>query len=61
MIEKLRKVSDSFTVNMYENGFMVEISGRNGEEDYVTSKIICLTLDDLNELIATIVTVPRDN
>ena len=30
--DKLNKVNDSFTVNMYENGFMVDIGGRDDVE-----------------------------
>ena len=36
--DKLAKVSDSFTVQMYDNGFMFEISGRNSEEDAACSR-----------------------
>jgi len=49
--DKLAKVSDNFTVNMYDNGFMVEIGGRNEEDDWATSKILCNTLDDLIAVI----------
>ena len=27
--DKLTKVNESFTINMYDNGFMVEAGGRN--------------------------------
>lgn len=58
--EKLSKVSDAFTVNMYDNGFMVEISGRNKKEDWVTSKTICNTLDDLITVIKSITDMERE-
>ena len=28
-LDKLEKVNESFTVNRYDNGFMVEFSGRD--------------------------------
>ena len=28
-VDKLAKVNDNFTVNMYDNGFMVDIGGRD--------------------------------
>ena len=49
--DKLAKVSDSFTVQMYDNGFMFEISGRNSEEDWRSVKILCNTQEHLIALI----------
>lgn len=48
--EKLSKVDESFTVNMYENGYMFEISGRDSEDDWATAKIVCHTMTELVEL-----------
>jgi hypothetical protein len=57
---KLEKVNDSFTVNMYDNGFMFEISGRNDNEDWATAKIICKDINELVELIKEAGEMPRD-
>ena len=60
--DKLSKVGDSLTVNMYDNGYMVEVSGRNDEGDWATAKILCPTLDDVTAVIKEAATViPRDN
>lgn len=48
---KLAKVNDSFTVNRYDNGWMVEIGGRNKEDDWANTKILCNTEDELIALI----------
>lgn len=50
-ITKLSKVSESFTVYRYDNGWMVEISGRNKKEDWTSSKILCNTEEELLNLI----------
>lgn len=50
-LTKLAKVNDSFTVNRYDNGWMVEVSGRNKKDDWATAKIMCNTEDDLVALI----------
>ncbi len=60
-ITKLEKVSDSFTVNMYDNGFMVEVNGRDKKEDWATAKIMCTNIDDLVALIKEIATMERDS
>lgn len=58
--DKLVKVSDSFSVNMYDNGFMFEISGRNHNDDWASAKIICQDLDELVELINEASQMERD-
>jgi hypothetical protein len=49
--DKLIKINESYTVNRYDNGFMVEASGRNKKGDYVTAKILCNTLDEVLALV----------
>ena len=49
--DKLGKVNDSFTVYMYDNGFMLEIAGNDHKEDWANSKIVCTSMADLVELI----------
>lgn len=60
--DKLSKVGDSLTVNMYDNGYMVEVSGHNDEGNWSTAKILCSTLEDVYAVINEAATViPRDN
>ena len=42
-LNKLSKVNESITVNRYDNGFMVEVSGRDSESDWKTAKVLCGT------------------
>lgn len=58
--EKLVKINDSFSVNLYDNGYMFEISGRNEEEDWATAKIICKDINELVELIKEASSMDRD-
>ena len=46
-LPKLNKVNESFSINRYDNGYMIEVSGRNADNDYKTSKILCNTREDL--------------
>ena len=52
-LTKLDKVNESITVNRYDNGFMVEVGGRDKENDWKSAKILCNTeaemLDVINE------------
>jgi hypothetical protein len=58
--DKLVKINESFTVNMYDNGFMFEITGRNKKSDYVTAKIMCSDLDQVITLMREAVLMERD-
>lgn len=48
---KLKKVSDSFSINRYDNGWMVEVGGRDKKEDWKTAKIMCKTEEELVAII----------
>lgn len=49
--DKLSKVNDNFSINMYDNGFMLEIGGRNKDDDWATAKIMCSSVSELVDLI----------
>ena len=58
--DKLKQVSESFTVYMYDNGYMLEISGKNNDDDWKNAKVICNTLEELMALIGKIDKFPRE-
>jgi len=58
--DKLEKVNDNFTVYMYDNGFMLEISGRDSSSEWATAKILCKDLDELISLIKEATVAERD-
>lgn len=57
----ITRVHDSFTVNMYENGFMVEISGEDYNQDLITQKIIARDVNELTALVDQIARMDRAN
>jgi hypothetical protein len=46
-LSKLAKVNESITINRYDNGFMVEVGGRDQESDWKTAKVLCNTEDEM--------------
>lgn len=50
-LNKLTKVNDSFSVNRYDNGWMIEIGGRDKKQDWKNCKILCNTEEELVALI----------
>jgi hypothetical protein len=59
--DKLTKVNESFTINMYDNGYMVEVGGRNDEDNWINTKIICADLDQVIELVREAADMPRND
>jgi ketol-acid reductoisomerase len=59
--DKLTKVNESFTINMYDNGYMVEVGGRDSEDEWKTSKIICNTLDEVIDIVRQADAMPRND
>lgn len=58
--DKLAKCSDSLTINMYDNGFMVEVSGRDSEDDWKTAKVMCQSLEEVYAVIAEASSMTRE-
>ncbi len=59
--DKLTKVSDSFTINMYDNGFMVEVSGRDHDGEWKTAKVLCQNLDQVVAIVTEVTEMERDS
>jgi hypothetical protein len=60
-LSKLNKVNESFTINRYDNGFVIEVSGRDNDNDWKTSKILCATEDELFAVIKEALAMELDN
>ena len=57
--DKLTKVNDSYTINMYDNGFMVEVTGSDNDDEWKTAKIMVSSVDELIEVIREVATLER--
>ena len=56
---KLDKVDESITIQMYDNGFVFEISGRNSDDDWASAKIVCSSIEEVMTLVKEATTLPR--
>lgn len=59
--DKLAKVNESFTINMYDNGFMLEIGGRDQSNEWASAKIMVKSVDELVELVREAAEMERDS
>jgi hypothetical protein len=58
--DKLTKVNEAFTINMYDNGFMIEVGGRDDNDEWKNTKIIVPTIEELVALVKEAASMPRD-
>ncbi len=60
-LTKLTKVNENISLYRYDNGWMVEIGGRDKKEDWKTAKIMCNTEEELIALIKEWNSMDLDN
>ena len=46
-LTKLAKVNENISINRYDNGWMVEVGGRDSESDWKNCKILCNTEEEM--------------
>ena len=50
-LTKLAKVNESNTINRYDNGWMVEVGGRDDESEWKNCKIVCNTEEEVLSVV----------
>jgi hypothetical protein len=59
--DKLNKVSDSFTINRYDNGYMIEVGGKDNLDEWANAKIICTSEEELLALVKEAIDMEMDS
>ena len=57
--DKLAQVNENFTINMYDNGYMIEVGGRDSKDEWANCKILVTSLEELIVLITEASNMPR--
>jgi hypothetical protein len=57
--ETLISVDESITIYRYNNGYMVEVPGRNKAEDWETLKLLVHSLEEVFEIIKEADKLPK--
>ena len=55
MSKTLVKIAEDFTVNLYDNGFMVQATGYDAAQEYVTVKYVCKTDEELVNYVKALI------
>jgi hypothetical protein len=51
-LEIFKKVNDTYTITDCSNGYMIEITGENANEEWITSKVICTNNSELVSVLS---------
>jgi hypothetical protein len=60
-LNKLAKVNESITINRYDNGWMIEVGGRDKKEEWKTTKTMCNTEEEVIAVIKEWNSMDLDN
>ena len=60
-LTKLAKVNESITINRYDNGWMVEIGGRDKKQEWKTTKTMCNTEEEVLAVVKEWNSMDLDN
>ena len=58
---KLAKVNENISINRYDNGWMVEVGGRDDDSDWKNCKILCTTEEEMLAVVKEWNTMELDN
>ena len=58
--DKIFRMGENFTINIYDNGFMVDASGKDSKDDWVSAKIMVSSVDELVALVREVVELERE-
>jgi hypothetical protein len=58
--DKLTKVSENVIIYFYDNAYMVEVSGKNAEDDWATTKLVCRNLTEVQTLLEEVDLLPKE-
>lgn len=59
--DKLDKVGECVNVYFYDNAYMVEVNGKDQNDDWTTVKLVCRDLAEVQSILEEVETLPRDN
>jgi hypothetical protein len=58
--DKLTKVSECVNVYFYDNAYMVEVSGRSEDNNWIAVKLVCRDLTEVQTLLEEVDSLPKE-
>lgn len=51
LIDHYAKVNDSYNITNCQNGYIVDVSGQDSEENWINAKFVFKTIDELKDVV----------
>lgn len=61
LVDFICKIGEDINIKIVNNGFLLEVSGRDAEDNWTTVKLVCISRKELNSLLDECIAIPRDN
>lgn len=58
--DKLVKAGECVNVYFYDNAYMVEVTGRDSSDDWLTVKLVAKDLTEVSSMLTEIDSLPRE-
>jgi hypothetical protein len=59
LVDHFAKVNDNYTVTNCQNGYVVDVSGRDSSEEWISAKFVFKTIDELKDVVQDLAWMPR--
>lgn len=59
--DKLTKVGECVNVYFYDNAYMVEVTGRDKNDDWSNIKLVCKDMDEVVKVLQEVETLERES
>lgn len=61
MVDLISFIGEDINIKVIDNGFILEASGRNAEDNWKTVKLACANRDELNARLDECFNLPRSD
>jgi hypothetical protein len=59
LVDHFAKVNDNYTVTNCQNGYVVEVSGQDKDENWINAKYVFKTFEELKDVVQDLAWMPR--
>jgi hypothetical protein len=59
LVDHFAKVNDNYTVTNCQNGYIVDVSGQDREENWINAKFVFKTFEELRDAVQDLAWMPR--
>ncbi len=61
LLDFICKIGEDINIKLIDNGYLIEVSGKNANDDWKTVKLACSSRSELDALLDQCFEIDRDN